>query len=51
MGDRIITIYEGEQLARGLWQVWILVEIVGEVENKLGEVQRSSSRPPSKARA
>jgi hypothetical protein len=26
----------------------ILVEIVGEVENKLGEVQQSSSRPPWK---
>ena len=29
----------------------ILVEIVGEVVNNLGEVQRSSSRPPWKARA
>jgi hypothetical protein len=29
----------------------ILVEIVGEVEKNIGEVQRSSSRPPWKVRA
>jgi hypothetical protein len=32
-------------------QGWTLVEIVGEVEKHLGEVQRSSSRPPWKVRA
>jgi hypothetical protein len=37
---------------RGLCQQgWILVEIVGEVEKGLGEVQRSSSQPPWKVRA
>jgi hypothetical protein len=31
----------------GLFYItWILVEIVQEVENNLGEMQRSSSRPP-----
>jgi hypothetical protein len=44
-GNGIKTVYDPRRSRP------VLVEIVGEVEKHLGEVQRSSSQPPWKVRA
>ena len=52
-GDEIMWGYTVYRISKcGRWpQGRILVEIMGEVEKNLGEVQRYSLRPPWKVRA